>query len=106
MEFYQKDRPKRRHRCAGFGRENTLSTNVQQRFIEDQEQEKKRVNARFDEDLVKLEKFWALSGNKAAADPARAGASRPVMLRGGLSRFSSAAVRSPAAGWLCPCSLS
>jgi len=78
MEFYQKDPSKAPPSLRRLVEENTLSTNVQQRFIEDQEQEKKRVNARFDEDLVKLEKFWALSGNKAAADPARAGTSRPV----------------------------
>ena len=78
MEFYQKDPLKAPNSLRRQIEENTHSTNVQLRFIEDQEEEKKRVNARFDEDLVKLEKFWALSGNKAAADPARAGASRPV----------------------------
>ena len=78
MEFYQKDPSKAPPSLRRLVEENTLSTAVQQRFIEDQEQEKKRVNARFDEDLVKLEKFWALSGNKAATDPARAGASRPA----------------------------
>lgn len=78
MEFYQKDPSKAPPSLRRLVEENTLSTAVQQRFIEDQEQEKKRVNARFDEDLVKREKFWALSGNKAATDPARAGASRPA----------------------------
>ncbi len=78
MEFYQKDPLKAPNSLRRQIEENTHSTNVQLRFIEDQEEEKKRVNARFDEDLVKLEKFWALSGNKAAADPARAGASRPI----------------------------
>lgn len=78
MEFYQKDPLKAPNSLRRQIEENTHSTNVQLRFIEDQEEEKKRVNARFDEDLVKLEKFWALSGNKAAADPARAGASRPM----------------------------
>ena len=78
MEFYQKDPSKAPSSLRRQIEENTHSTNVQLRFIGDQEEEKKRVNARFDEDLVKLEKFWALSGNKAAADPARAGASRPV----------------------------
>jgi hypothetical protein len=47
--------------------DNLQSTNVQIRFIADQEEEKKRVNARFDEDLVKLEKFWALSPSKTRA---------------------------------------
>lgn len=78
MEFYEKDPSKAPPSLRRLVEENTLSTNVQKRFIEDQEQEKKRVNARFDEDLVKLEKFWAVSGNRGAPDPARSGASRPA----------------------------
>ena len=78
MEFYQRDPSKAPPSLRRLLEENTQSINVQQRFIEDQEQEKKRVNARFDEDLLKLEKFWALSGNKTAPDSARAAASRPM----------------------------
>jgi hypothetical protein len=33
---------------------------VQKKFIQDQEQEKKRVNVRFDEELVKLKQLWAM----------------------------------------------
>ena len=33
---------------------------MQKKFVLDQEQEKKRVNQRFDEELVKLKQLWAL----------------------------------------------
>jgi len=33
---------------------------VQRKFVQDQEQEKKRVSQRFDEELVKLKQLWAL----------------------------------------------
>ena len=33
---------------------------MQQKFIADQEQEKKRVNVRFDEELARLKQLWAL----------------------------------------------
>ena len=46
---------------------------VQTKFIADQEQEKRRVNLRFDEELVKLKQLWALAGSppaNAVASPA------------------------------------
>jgi hypothetical protein len=39
---------------------------VQKRFVADQEQEKKRVNMRFDEELVKLKGLWLLAGGAPA----------------------------------------
>lgn len=62
FEFYVKD-PSRapaplKHRLE----DNEGSQLVQQKFIADQEQEKKRVNLRFDEELVKLDQLWALRG--------------------------------------------
>ena len=78
MEFYKKDPSKAPPSLRRQIEDNAQSTGVQIRFIADQEEEKKRVNARFDEDLVKLEKFWALSPPKPGPESNRTGASRPV----------------------------
>ena len=43
------------------------SSAVQKRFIVDQQNEKKRINARFDEELVTLRKLWSLALPAAAA---------------------------------------
>ena len=45
---------------------------VQKRFIADQDAEKKRVNMRFDEELVKLNQLWAMGGAVPAAPAAPA----------------------------------
>ena len=74
MEFYQKDPSKAPAPLKRQVDENLQSIGIQTRFIADQEAEKARVNARFDEDLVKLLKLWSLSGAPAA----RTGASRPA----------------------------
>lgn len=65
MEFYVKD-PSRmpvslKHRLE----ENQSSVAAQQRFIVEQEQEKKRINQRFDEELVKLKRLWVLANPPA-----------------------------------------
>ena len=39
--------------------DNEKQMEVQKRFLADQIQEKQRVNARFDEELVKLKQLWA-----------------------------------------------
>lgn len=74
MEFYQKDPSKAPAPLKRQVDENLQSIGIQSRFIADQQAEKARVNARFDEDLVKLLKLWSLSGAPAA----RTGASRPA----------------------------
>ncbi|MGA8393104.1 MAG: DUF4124 domain-containing protein [Burkholderiaceae bacterium] len=74
MEFYQKDPSKAPAPLKRQVDENLKSIGIQTRFIADQEAEKARVNARFDEDLVKLLKLWSLS----RAPAARTGASRPA----------------------------
>ncbi|MBW8722839.1 MAG: DUF4124 domain-containing protein, partial [Polaromonas sp.] len=51
--------------------ENDNSSAVQKRFIAEQEQEKKRVNARFDEELVKLKQLWAMRESPPAAAAAK-----------------------------------
>ncbi len=71
LEFYNKDPgrapPSLRRRVD----ENEMSITSQKRFIADQEGEKKRVNARFDEELGRLKPLWAASSVPAAAAAAR-----------------------------------
>jgi len=67
LEFYVRE-PSRtplslKHRLE----ENEASVTVQQQFIDDQEEEKKRVNQRFDEELVKLRGLWALANPPASS---------------------------------------
>jgi hypothetical protein len=60
FEFYVKDPGKAPPSLKRKLEENDNSSAVQKRFILEQEQEKKRVNARFDEELVKLKQLWAM----------------------------------------------
>jgi hypothetical protein len=79
FEFYVKDPGKAPPSLKRRLEENDSSVLVQKRFILDQEQEKKRVNRRFDEELVKLKELWASSGGASAKASASAAgvASRP-----------------------------
>jgi len=60
FEFYAKDPSKAPPALKRRLEENEASSVVQKKFVLDQEQEKKRVNQRFDEELVKLKQLWAL----------------------------------------------
>ncbi len=75
LEFYVKDPSRAPASLKRRLEENEGSVAVQQRFIADQEQEKKRVNQRFDEELAKLRQLWALANPPA---PGGAGGSRTV----------------------------
>lgn len=68
LEFYAKDPSKVPPSLKRKLEENDHSSAVQKKFIQDQEQEKKRVNQRFDEELVKLKQLWAM--REAPAGPA------------------------------------
>jgi len=59
FEFYVKDPSKAPGALKRKLEENESSAAVQQKFIQDQELEKKRLNQRFDEELVKLNHLWA-----------------------------------------------
>ena len=61
LEFYVKDPSRAPASLKRRLEENEGSVAVQQRFMADQEQEKKRVNQRFDEELAKLRQLWALA---------------------------------------------
>jgi hypothetical protein len=65
LEFYKKD-PARAPRDLLRRKEDTLrSMEVQKRFMLTQEEEKKRINTRFDLDLAKLRQLWALAAPAA-----------------------------------------
>jgi hypothetical protein len=66
-EFY-KDPSKMPPKLKRQFEENEQSTAAQKRFLANQEEEKKRVNARFDEELATLKKLWTANG---VADAAR-----------------------------------
>jgi hypothetical protein len=70
LEFYVKDPSRAPASLKRRLEENADSVAVQQKFIADQQQEKKRVNQRFDEELAKLRQLWAM-----ANPPAGSGAS-------------------------------
>ena len=59
MEFYKKDPAKAPAYLRRQLEENTQSQAVQRRFIGEQEAETRRVNARFDDELVRLKQLWA-----------------------------------------------
>jgi len=65
MEFYKKDPKKAPISLRRQVEDVEVSAKVQERFIADQDGEIKRVNARFDEELVRLKELWALRGAPA-----------------------------------------
>jgi hypothetical protein len=75
LEFYKKDPSKLPPSLKRQLEDNERSVVVQRRFIGDQDDEKRRANARFDEELDRLRKLWAqaaLPGSGAAAPAAAA----------------------------------
>jgi len=74
MEFYRKDPSRAPASLKQQVAENEHSVGVQDRFIVEQDAEKKRVNARFDAKLAELQKLWALS----SPSPPQSGASKPA----------------------------
>ena len=59
LEFYRNDVNKAPPSLRRQVEERNQSMAVQNRFIGEQEDEKKRVNARFDEERVRLKQLWA-----------------------------------------------
>jgi len=59
MEFYKKDPSKTPPSLARQADENAHSMSVQSRFIGDQDDELRRVNARFEDELTRLKVLWA-----------------------------------------------
>jgi Domain of unknown function (DUF4124) len=67
LEFYKKTPTKIPLSLKRQIEDNDASVAVQKRFIVDQEAEKKRTNARFDDELVRLKTLWLLTAAPAAA---------------------------------------
>lgn len=59
MEFYKQDPGKAPGSVRRKLEDNAQSVAVQNRFIAEQEEEKKRVNARFDEERIRLKALWS-----------------------------------------------
>ena len=59
MEFYKKDPSKAPAYLRRQVEETQQSTAVQKRFIGEQEAEIRRINARFDDELLRLKPLWA-----------------------------------------------
>jgi hypothetical protein len=59
LEFYKQDTSKAPGALRRSLDDNTQSVAMQNRFIAEQEEEKKRVNARFDEERGRLQKLWS-----------------------------------------------
>jgi len=59
LEFYKSDPSKAPGSIRRKADDNVRSVDVQNRFIAEQEDEKKRVNARFDEEQARLKPLWA-----------------------------------------------
>lgn len=74
FEFYVKDPSRAPVSLKRKLDDNESSVAVQKRFIAEQDQEKKRVNARFDEELVKLKELWVLAGSAPATAPGKTAA--------------------------------
>ena len=59
LEFYKHDVSKAPGAVRRKLEDNTQSVAVQNRFIGEQEDEKRRVNARFDEERARLRQIWS-----------------------------------------------
>ncbi len=66
LEFYKKNPTKVPQLLKRQIEDSDASVAVQKRFITDQESEKKRTNARFDDELVRLKTLWLLTASPAA----------------------------------------
>jgi len=74
LEFYKNDLTLAPAALRRKIEENDGNMLVQKRFIDDQDVEKRRVNGRFDEELVKLTQLWTMAGVAQSAAPASADA--------------------------------
>lgn len=76
MEFYQRDPSKAPAKLQRDLSENDSEKQEQQRSITSQAQEKRRINQRFDKELVQLRALWAARGVVPGVAPVAGAASR------------------------------
>lgn len=81
LEFYAADPGKAPVELKRRIDENNRSVTVQKQFIAEQDQEKKRVNLRFDEELAKLKPLWVMVGAGSASAGATAAPAAPAVAR-------------------------
>lgn len=67
LEFYKGDTSKAPGTVRRKLDDNAQSVSVQNRFIGEQEEEKRRVNARFDEERARLRQLWTADAGGAPA---------------------------------------
>jgi hypothetical protein len=67
LEFYQGDVNKAPSWLKRKLEDNESQVQIQKRFLDAQAQEKKRINARFDEELGKLRQLWRTLGTASTA---------------------------------------
>lgn len=76
FEFYAKDPSKAPNSLKLRKEDNDSSTLAQQKILLSQEEEKKRVNLRFDEELLRLRQLWALRGSPVSAAASAPGSAK------------------------------
>lgn len=74
LEFFKNDPSKAPPKLKRQIEENANNTQAQKRFVVVQEEEKRRINARFDEEMSKLRQVWALRVTPATAKAPASGA--------------------------------
>lgn len=78
LEFYGGDMKKAPPLLKRRFDETEQSLAVQKRFINNQEEEKKRINSRFDDELRRLERLWAAAAAPGHAPASAASAAAPA----------------------------
>ncbi len=78
MEFYRRDPAKAPMTLRRQLAENDENVQEQQRFLAAQEQEKRRVNKRFDTELLQLTRLWSTQSLPPAATPAASATPEPA----------------------------
>lgn len=76
LEFYNDDLSKVPAQLKREIEENQHHAQAQQRFIANQDNEKKRINARFDQELAKLRQLWTQQAGAAMVGAAPASAAK------------------------------
>ncbi len=66
MEFYKKDPSKAPAKVRRAIEDNAQSVALQQRAIAGQQEERQRINARFDEEAARLQQLWRAKAEHAA----------------------------------------